>query len=56
MDKREIKTSCDCPPIPYRGIDWTAWFDGEEEKGEYGHGRTEEEAIFDLVENYGELE
>lgn len=54
MDPRKIVTSYDPPPIPVRGADWCAWFDGEEEKGEYGRGRTEEEAIENLVLEYGE--
>ena len=37
-------------PIPFRGCDWVAWFDGEEEFRMYGHGETEREAIDDLVE------
>jgi hypothetical protein len=42
-----IKTSFIYPPIPFRGCDWCAWFDGEEEnKCEYGE--TEAEAIKNL--------
>lgn len=36
------------PPIPTRTSDWCAWFDGQEEGGPYGWGRTEAEAIEDL--------
>ena len=39
------------PPIPDRRFDWAAYFDGEEEAGHYGWGRTEAEAIADLLEN-----
>lgn len=40
------------PPIPLRQFDWAAWYDGEEENGPYGYGRTEEEAVKELLENY----
>lgn len=40
------------PPIPYRQFDWCAYFDGEEEIGDYGYGRTEEEAVNDLITHY----
>lgn len=36
------------PPIPLRQFDWCAWFDGEEEHGPQGWGRTEHDAIADL--------
>jgi hypothetical protein len=36
------------PPIPDRRFDWCAFYDGEEERGNYGWGRTEQEAIDDL--------
>ena len=38
------------PPIPQRQFDWMAWHDGQEELGEYGYGKTEDEAVADLVE------
>lgn len=47
-----IRTRNICPPIPLRQFDWCAWIDGEEERQEYGYGRTEAEAISDLVNNY----
>ena len=47
-----IKTSFDYPPIPIRSMDWSAWYDGYEESGPYGHGATEAEAIADLKDNY----
>lgn len=49
-----IKTSHVYPPIPLRQFDWCAFIDGEEERGEYGWGRTEQEAIDDFIAEYGE--
>lgn len=48
---RPIAAHNECPPIPSRMFDWCAWFDdvGADES-EYGYGRTEEEAIADLLE------
>lgn len=42
------------PPIPNRGFDWCAYIEGDEEAGKYGYGATEEEAVADFIENYGE--
>ena len=42
------------PPIPVRQFDWGAYLDGHEEDGMYGMGRTEEEAVKDLLENWGD--
>ena len=53
---RAIITSNLNPPIPIRDFDWCAYFDGEEELGHYGYGRTESEAKQDLLENYAEDE
>lgn len=39
-------------PGPIRNCDWIAFYDGQEELGHYGHGRTDGEAIADLVTNY----
>jgi len=36
-------------PIPPRQFDWTATFDGYEPSGPVGYGRTEQEAIDDLL-------
>ena len=47
----KITTRYIYPPIPDRQFDWCAYYDGEEERGHYGYGRTEEEAITDLTEN-----
>lgn len=51
---KKIITSNIYPPIPWRDFDWCAYFDGEEEYGHYGYGRTEQAAIDDLLANYGE--
>lgn len=48
--KPRIKTIHEYPPIPIRTFDWCAYRDGYEEYGNYGWGRTEEEAIADLLE------
>lgn len=50
----KIITNHEYPPIPIRDHDWVAYYEGTEENGNYGWGKTEEEAIADLVENYGE--
>jgi hypothetical protein len=47
---RRICTSYDCPPIPSRKVDWSAWVDGTEEDGPVGHGATEREAINELLD------
>ena len=47
----KIVTSKVYPPIPTRDHDWCAHYDGEEEAGGYGWGRTEAEAIADFNEN-----
>ena len=46
---KKIITEYVYPPIPYRGHDWIAYYDGEEE-GHRGCGKTEQEAIDDLKE------
>lgn len=47
--ERKIHTHFDNPPIPVRHFDWSAWTDdSDEERGPYGHGATEAEAIADL--------
>ncbi len=53
---RKIQTSHTYPPIPVRGFDWCAWFDGDEELGRYGYGPTEQEAIADLLDSWGDDE
>lgn len=51
---RKIVTSCQCPPIPDRRFDWVAYIDGDEERGRYGHGATEAEAVADFIETWGD--
>ena len=46
----KILTKYDPPPIPGNDHDWTAWVDGYEEDGLAGWGKTEQEAIDDLME------
>jgi hypothetical protein len=48
---RKIVTWHAYPPIPDRRMDWAAYYEGEEERGHYGWGRTEAEAIRDFIEN-----
>lgn len=49
----KIVTSFVYPPIPLRSCDWCAYYDGQEENGDYGWGETEDAAIADLEKNYG---
>lgn len=49
---KKIRTSYWKKPIPTDRYDWEAWFDGEEETHRVGYGRTEEEAINELKEEY----
>lgn len=51
MAERKIVTSHVYPPIPVRKMDWCAHYDGEEEAGNYGWGRTEAEAVADFIAN-----
>lgn len=37
------------PPIPRRDFDWCAYYEGEEELGNQGWGRTERLARYDLL-------
>lgn len=48
---RKVKTDFWAKPIPLRQFDWCAYFDGEEEDGDYGYGRTEQDAVMDLLTN-----
>ena len=53
ISERKIITTHVHPPIPYRGNDWSAYFDDEgAEAGRYGWGATEAEAIDDLRMQY----
>lgn len=47
---RRILTAHDYPPIGVTTRDWSAWKEGREETGPYGHGRSEAEAVTDLRE------
>jgi hypothetical protein len=47
----KIVTHCIFPPIPDRQFDWCAYYDNDDGHP-CGYGRTEEEAIADLKENY----
>jgi len=38
------------PPIPDRSHDWVAYWEDYEEHGPIGYGKTEEEAIQDLLD------
>lgn len=51
VQKKKIVTSYVNPPIPVRDFDWCAHYDGEEEKGGYGYGATEQEAAKDFLAN-----
>lgn len=62
-DGQKIITSCDPPPIPVRGMDWSAVTenydcdcdqDGFFSTHPIGYGATEDEAICDLKEQIDE--
>jgi len=48
--EHKIRTECIFPPIPIRAFDWCATFDNYEPGCPIGYGRTEQEAITDLLE------
>jgi hypothetical protein len=50
----KIKTSYTYPPIPSLQFDWCAWDDNHDEKGPFGWGKTELDAILDLKEQLEE--
>lgn len=53
MSTPKIITDFVHPPIPDRRFDWQAWYAGEEDEGMVvGNGRTEDEAIADLIQNH----
>ncbi len=56
MTPPKIVTGYWMKPIPDRRFDWSAHWDGREESGPYGYGRTKAEAIRDLTDNYDEPE
>ncbi len=48
-----VSTTYDCPPIPDRGVDWSAVVPEFYDEGEpIGRGPTEDAAILDLLEQY----
>lgn len=49
MSARKIITDYWPKPIPPRQFDWSATFDGYEPGGPIGYGRSEQEAIDDLL-------
>ncbi len=46
----DIITRYDPPPIPLRQFDWSACRDNYEPGGPLGYGKTEQEAIKDLLQ------
>jgi hypothetical protein len=56
MNINKIKTEFVNPPIPIRCYDWAATFDGYDIGCLIGHGKTEKEAVADLLEQASELE
>ena len=49
MKKPKIITSHEYPPIPIRDYDWAAYRDNYDEGDLIGYGKTEQEAIQDLI-------
>lgn len=49
MKKENIITTHDYPPIPIRNYDWSAVREGYEPGDPIGTGRTEQDAIDDLL-------
>lgn len=49
LETPRIRTEYDPKPIPFRGCDWVATFDGYEPGAPIGYGATEEEAIDSLM-------
>lgn len=61
LNGKTVYTSFDYPPIPDRRFDWSAIddnYDGAPDAGWHcvGHGRTEQEAIADYLEQEAERE
>ena len=50
MKRHGIRTNFDFPPIPVRGVDWSAVRDGYEPGEPIGRGSTEADAVQDLIE------
>lgn len=54
---RKIVTDYECPPLPYRSVDWAAYFDDVgPEDSPIGRGETEWDAIADLLNEAGLLD
>jgi len=51
----KIKTSHDYPPIPIRNYDWSAFREDYDEGALIGYGKTEQEAIDDLLRQENEI-
>jgi hypothetical protein len=48
----KIQTIYDCKPIPMRDLDWLAYGESDDPEDQiYGTGRTEQEAVDNLLEN-----
>jgi len=47
---KNIITNYIKPPIPTTRYDWEAYYEGDEESGIIGYGKTKEEAIKELKE------
>lgn len=54
MMKSKIITYHAYPPIPERRFDWCAYRDGTEDGGLQGWGKTEADAVSDLIQREGE--
>jgi hypothetical protein len=54
--QRKIITRYVYPTIPDRRFDWLAFYEGDEELGEYGWGSSEAQAIADLAMSYPQEE
>lgn len=52
MTRGNIVTNFVYPPIPDRRFDWSAVYDGYEPGDPVGWGRTQSQAIGDLLSNY----
>jgi hypothetical protein len=48
--ERKIITRHEYPPVPWRGWDWVAFREGDEESGPFYWGATQEDAINELRE------
>ncbi|WP_428491615.1 hypothetical protein [Rhodopila sp.] len=51
-ERMNIVTSHVFPPIPDCSHDWCAYFEGTEESGNYGWGKTKRDAILDLINHF----